>query len=113
MLSLSTVTPIGALQIQSNGSAIISVSWRKFEDPHQKGSIDSVCRAAANELQAYFAQDLREFTVPLALSGSPLQLRVWSEPYTHNRAVPPNSRRRGQAGWFFRRPGLRNQSLFA
>lgn len=31
------------------------------------------------QLAAYFAGDLKEFTVPLRLHGTPFQLRVWDE----------------------------------
>lgn len=35
-------------------------------------------RQAAAELAAYFAGDLREFTVPLAPKGTPFQQKVWA-----------------------------------
>ena len=31
------------------------------------------------QLEAYFAGDLKEFTVPLAPSGTPFQMAVWTE----------------------------------
>jgi len=36
-------------------------------------------REAAAQLEAYFAGELKEFTVPLAPSGTPFQLAVWTE----------------------------------
>jgi len=36
-------------------------------------------RQLAQELNAYFAGELREFTLPLSLSGTPFQLAVWEE----------------------------------
>src|SRR5207245_1859070 len=33
----------------------------------------------ASQLEAYFAGDLKEFTVPLAPSGTPFQMAVWTE----------------------------------
>ena len=36
-------------------------------------------REVAGQLEAYFADDLKEFTVPLAPSGTPFQLAVWTE----------------------------------
>ena len=35
-------------------------------------------RQAAEELAAYFAGQLREFTVPLASKGTPFQQKVWA-----------------------------------
>ena len=39
------------------------------------GAFDSV----REQLDAYFAGDLEEFDLPLALHGTPFQLRVWDE----------------------------------
>ena len=39
------------------------------------GAFDSV----REQLDAYFAGDLQEFDLPLALHGTPFQLRVWDE----------------------------------
>jgi methylated-DNA-[protein]-cysteine S-methyltransferase len=36
-------------------------------------------REVAAQLEAYFAGDLKEFTLPLAPSGTPFQLAVWTE----------------------------------
>jgi len=36
-------------------------------------------RAVEAELEAYFAGELKEFTVPLAPSGTPFQMAVWTE----------------------------------
>ncbi len=38
-----------------------------------------ILRQAAQELDEYFAGNRREFTVPIAQSGTPFQQRVWSE----------------------------------
>lgn len=36
-------------------------------------------REAQSQLDAYFAGELREFTLPLALNGTPFQRAVWDE----------------------------------
>ena len=36
-------------------------------------------REVAAQLEAYFAGELKEFTVPLAPSGTPFQMAVWTE----------------------------------
>src|SRR5688572_12776430 len=52
------------------------------------------------ELDAYFAGELREFTVPLETPGSPFQRAVWEEllriPYGETRSYGEQARRLGQ-----------------
>jgi methylated-DNA-[protein]-cysteine S-methyltransferase len=40
---------------------------------------DSQCRAVIEQLTAYFAGDLKDFDVPLAMAGTEFQRRVWTE----------------------------------
>ncbi|MFC9960028.1 methylated-DNA--[protein]-cysteine S-methyltransferase [Streptomyces nigra] len=49
------------------------------------GSLDaSPFAQTEEELEAYFAGELRQFTVPLHLKGTPFQLTVWN----HLRTIP-------------------------
>lgn len=47
---------------------------RVAEAPDRSGLLD----AAVEELTAYFAGQLRAFTVPVVLAGTPFQQRVWA-----------------------------------
>jgi methylated-DNA-[protein]-cysteine S-methyltransferase len=60
---LYTTAPDGGAHVSADG-------WRRDHG--------GVLKAAAAQLDAYFAGELREFDLPLAPAGSPFQLRVWS-----------------------------------
>ncbi|MBL3666333.1 methylated-DNA--[protein]-cysteine S-methyltransferase [Streptomyces sp. M2CJ-2] len=51
---------------------------------------DTVCPAAKEQLKAYFAGELKEFTLELRLHGTPFQRRVWDQltriPYGETRS---------------------------
>ncbi len=75
-------TPIGEILLTSDGHSLtglfmmpeagwgnaIGADWRR--DP-------AGLRTIEEQLRAYFAGELREFSVPLAPSGTPFQRRVW------------------------------------
>jgi methylated-DNA-[protein]-cysteine S-methyltransferase len=78
-------SPIGRLLLLGDGHALTGL-WMidgdrhsaRFDQPsgvHSPGSF----REVEAQLEAYFAGDLKEFTVPLAPSGTPFQLAVWTE----------------------------------
>jgi AraC family transcriptional regulator, regulatory protein of adaptative response / methylated-DNA-[protein]-cysteine methyltransferase len=60
----------------------------------------AITRLLADELEAYFAGDLREFSVPLQEAGSPFQQAVWAElrtiPYGQTRSYGEQARRIGR-----------------
>lgn len=60
----------------------------------------AVTRQLGDELEAYFQGDLRRFTVPLALHGTPFQETVWEElrgiPYGETRSYGEQARRIGR-----------------
>lgn len=59
-----------------------------------------ITRAVAGELEAYFAGELREFTVPLQVPGTDFQQEVWRElrtiPYGETRSYGEQARRIGR-----------------
>jgi methylated-DNA-[protein]-cysteine S-methyltransferase len=59
-------------------------------------------QAAAEQLTAYFAGELREFTVPLRPEGTPFQLAVWEQlraiPYGQTRSYGELAQRLGSPG---------------
>jgi methylated-DNA-[protein]-cysteine S-methyltransferase len=83
-LSCIVSSPIGRLLLLGHGHALTGL-WMIDADRHtargEAGfrSSPETFREVATQLEAYFAGDLKEFTVPLAPSGTPFQLAVWTE----------------------------------
>jgi methylated-DNA-[protein]-cysteine S-methyltransferase len=83
-LSHVVTSPIGALLLIGDGHALTGL-WMIDADRHSErvelGLTPSPATftEVAAQLEAYFAGDLKEFTVPLAPSGTPFQLAVWTE----------------------------------
>jgi methylated-DNA-[protein]-cysteine S-methyltransferase len=71
------ITPVGALALQGNGESITKVSWLDHTAARSPDAPDRVCDLAADELLSYFENQLKIFTVPVFLSGSDLQSKVW------------------------------------
>ncbi len=75
---------IGRLLLLGDGHALTGL-WMIDGDRHsarvEAGLTPSpeTFREVAAQLEAYFAGELKEFTVPLAPSGTPFQLAVWTE----------------------------------
>ncbi len=74
-------SPIGTLLLAGDGDAIslLGFATGKMRRRHESGwHRDDVCYAAAQQqLNAYFAGELEEFTVKLAPEGSQFQREVW------------------------------------
>ena len=77
-------SPIGRLLLLGDGHALTGL-WMIDAERHtaRLGAgltpRPGAFREVAAQLEAYFAGDLKEFTVPLAPSGTPFQLAVWTE----------------------------------
>ena len=77
-------SPIGRLLLLGDGHALTGL-WMIDGDRHsarvEAGLTPrpSAFREVEAQLEAYFAGELKEFTVPLAPSGTPFQLAVWTE----------------------------------
>ena len=72
--ALTVATPLGPLQLVSDGSALVGAA---FDAPPEPDAPDGVLRAAA-ELAAYFDGEPTPFTVPVRPEGTPFQRRVWA-----------------------------------
>ena len=74
-------SPIGPLTLVEENDALVAVRWN-FDLPRDAAPLalpsTPLLRQAAAELAAYFAGQLREFTVPLAPKGTPFQQKVWA-----------------------------------
>jgi methylated-DNA-[protein]-cysteine S-methyltransferase len=83
-LSHTVGSPIGALLLTGDGHALTGL-WMLDADRHPSQVETSLTpspapfREVAAQLEAYFAGELKDFTVPLAPSGTPFQLAVWTE----------------------------------
>jgi methylated-DNA-[protein]-cysteine S-methyltransferase len=77
-------SPIGRLLLLGDGHALTGL-WMLDADRHswrvEEGLTPrpATFREVAAQLEAYFAGEAKEFTVPLAPSGTPFQLAVWTE----------------------------------
>jgi len=78
-------SPIGRLLLLGDGHALTGL-WMIDADRHTTRFDEAgltprpeAFREVAAQLEAYFAGDLKEFTVPLAPSGTSFQLAVWTE----------------------------------
>ena len=77
-------SPIGRLLLLGDGHALTGL-WMIDAERHTSRLTDGLTpdpepfREVKAQLEAYFAGDLKEFTVPLAPSGTPFQLAVWTE----------------------------------
>ncbi|MEO8262075.1 MAG: methylated-DNA--[protein]-cysteine S-methyltransferase [Pseudolysinimonas sp.] len=75
-------SPIGRLEIVSNGEAITSLSIeRDGALPHDElpEQGDPILDRALAQLDEYFAGHRRDFDLPLSLAGSAFQLAVWEQ----------------------------------
>ena len=74
-------SPIGPLSLVEENGALVEVRWN-FDLPRDAAPLalpaTPLLRQAAEELAAYFAGQLRVFTVPLAPKGTPFQQKVWA-----------------------------------
>jgi methylated-DNA-[protein]-cysteine S-methyltransferase len=75
-------TPIGALRLTSDGHALTGLCFPGSGAQLNIGGArpdPAWFRPVREQLLAYFAGELTEFSMPLAPSGSPFQLAVWAE----------------------------------
>ncbi len=72
------------------------------EGPDEAGAGVDHLAQAFEELQGYFRGELKRFTVPLDLQGTPFQLAVWGQlrdiPFGETRTYGELARRLGDAG---------------
>ncbi|WP_246846416.1 methylated-DNA--[protein]-cysteine S-methyltransferase [Humibacter ginsenosidimutans] len=73
-------SPIGALELISNGSAVTSLSIERGGALPHDGEIerpDDVLLETREQLDEYFAAERRDFDVPLSPAGTPFRRAVW------------------------------------
>lgn len=69
-------TPIGHLEVRASAEGVISVLFIEATKPT---SANEITRAAVEQLQAYFDGSRTRFDLPLVLSGTEFQTRVWDQ----------------------------------
>ena len=82
-LSHIVSSPIGRLLLIGDGHALTGL-WMIDAERHSARELGltpspSTFAEVATQLSEYFAGDRKEFTVPLAPSGTPFQMAVWTE----------------------------------
>ena len=105
MIHTWTETPIGALLLVGDGSALTAISFERTRGVAAQPPAGSVAdhkpfAEVIAQLTAYFARQLREFDLPLRPHGTPFQLRVWNElrtiPYGETRSYSQIAQRIGK-----------------
>ena len=81
-------TPFAMLGVGTNGRAVTRVTYLPLNERAQAPT-DDVGEEVARELERYLADPEFRFTVPLALTGTPFQRRVWQA----IDAIPPGQSR--------------------
>ncbi|SDD01697.1 methylated-DNA--[protein]-cysteine S-methyltransferase [Glycomyces harbinensis] len=78
---LKMQSPIGLLAVSAvdEGLTYVHMGVEEVKDAWGPEEATPVLEAAVDQLEAYFAGDLKEFDVPLAAAGTPFQQRVWAE----------------------------------
>jgi len=78
------------LWLEASSTGLMSVRFDAPAAEVRRSDPDPILAAAERELRAYFAGDLREFSVPLDMRGTDFQKRVWRElikiPYGETRS---------------------------
>ena len=71
-------SPIGPLGLEATDDALVGVTFHADWTPEPAGERAPVLAEARRQLDAYFRGALRQFSVPLAPSGTPFQEAVWA-----------------------------------
>ncbi|MBR3504806.1 MAG: methylated-DNA--[Clostridia bacterium] len=67
--------PVGPVTVEDNGYAITRVAFGQSDGPAAPSRLTG---RAFEQLEAYFAGQLRDFDLPLEPRGTPFQRRVWA-----------------------------------
>lgn len=70
-------SPLGRLAVREVDGHIVSVSWIDDDDAAGVAPPTPLLLRAAQQLDAYFYCGLKQFDLPLAPAGSPLERAVW------------------------------------
>lgn len=80
-ITIHIPSPIGTLAISAKPLGITALCFRDDMPPSDLPDLPDdllpMLRQCVDELRAYFAGTLRNFTVPVILEGTPFQIQVW------------------------------------
>jgi methylated-DNA-[protein]-cysteine S-methyltransferase len=72
-------SPIGSLRLTARAGMLSELEMlREPSRPTPAGDVPAALRDTVDQVAAYFAGELTEFSVPLALDGTPFQRQVWA-----------------------------------
>jgi methylated-DNA-[protein]-cysteine S-methyltransferase len=71
-----TSSPLGGLELTGEGGEITALNWID-EEPTPPVNVHPLAKAVA-ELHAYFAHDIRDFTVSCSPAGDAFERTVWT-----------------------------------
>jgi methylated-DNA-[protein]-cysteine S-methyltransferase len=69
-------SPVGDILLRADDEGRLTALYLRHDETEDTGGPFDAVR---EQLDAYFAGELAEFDVPLALHGTPFQLRVWEQ----------------------------------
>lgn len=76
---ISFATPIGDLSLFEEKGKLVAVEWgRAQSDKNGGGKSTPLLDRARKQLDEYFDGKRKKFDLPLALSGTPYQVKVWT-----------------------------------
>lgn len=72
-------TPIGTLQLYSNGTALTAIDWpdEQIVQSEAVEKDDAVLRETKRQLTQYFDREREQFDIPLDAAGTDFQRAVW------------------------------------
>ncbi|MDN3242783.1 methylated-DNA--[protein]-cysteine S-methyltransferase [Glycomyces tritici] len=78
---LTMESPLGLMAVSAvdEGVTCVHMGVEEMKDAWGPEEATPVLEAAVDQLEAYFAGDLKEFDLPLAAQGTAFQHRVWTE----------------------------------
>lgn len=78
MNTLLLSTPVGTLQLCSEGRNLVAIAFPGQHDDSASSNSDEVLDEAARQLTEYFAGNRKTFDLPLAPKGTEFQHAVWA-----------------------------------
>ena len=74
--TLQINSPLGSLELKTDGNAIIALNF-VFGEQSKTASSHPILIEASAQLNLYFKKKLSDFKLPLKLKGSSFQIKVW------------------------------------